>query len=96
MQLSSTSRTGLFTPGERTPGTDLIGGSVSLSWFWRFGEEENILSLPGIESRIVRLVDKSLHLSILSRLQYSVKLMLKRGSIQIFLVFSQHCKEAES
>jgi hypothetical protein len=47
----SASRPGLFTPGERAPGTHLIGGWVGPRAGLDDVEERKFLTLPGLELR---------------------------------------------
>jgi hypothetical protein len=63
----SASRSGRFTPGERTPGTHWIGGWVGPRAGLDTVEKRKLLTLPGLE---LRLLDRPARSQSLYRLRY--------------------------
>jgi hypothetical protein len=47
---------GHFIPEERAPGMYCIEGAWDPGWFGCFGEEKNLVLLPGIETWIIQSI----------------------------------------
>jgi hypothetical protein len=76
----SASRPGRFTPGERAPGTNRIGGSVDPRPGLDDVEKRNFLTLPALELRPLSRPARS---QSLYRLSYP-------GSLGLYVTFNKH------